>query len=388
MSLRGTSLRSRSRLACLTLVVGLAGGLIAPAAAASTSTPEPTATAVATSTPTATPTPTAVPTAAPTATPQPTGTATPTATATATATATPTATPTPVETPVTTPTASPAPIPGTVTFDGAISVSTAPGTITLAVPARSATGPVGAASIFYRIAQDGGVGVALDTVEQVPAEGLPPRIIEVALPYSDDWTVSVSTAVDGSVFQQTVTVLSAFDTCAAGLDRSQTNEPFTVDAVAGVGRIDVTVGALTLADCFDELEFRVLVKLADGNDEQEGVELGPLRSDSTFDGATVSGSFAPGRYFVVVLAGGVVDGESGGLFQVFAPSVNQPDDEREFLVVTAAKTTTTTATTTSGGTRLADTGSDAAGAATGAAALLLAGFTALVIARRRTAQRS
>ena len=84
----------------------------------------------------------------------------------------------------------------------------------------------------------------------------------------------------------------------------------------------------------------------------------------------------------------LLDGESEGLYQVFAPSVNQPADEREFLVVTGAKTTTTTATTTAGGTRLAATGSDAAGAATGAAALLMAGFAALVIARRRTAQRS
>ena len=384
MSLRGTSLRSRSRLACLTLVVGLAGGLIAPAAAASTSTPEPTATAVATSTPTATATATA------TATPEPTGTATPTPTPEPTGTATPTPTATPTVAPTTSPAPTPEPTaaPGTVTFDGEISLATAPGTITLSVPARSTAGSDGEGTISYTVLQAGGVGVALDTEERVSAEGLPARTIEVDLPYSADWTVTVTTSSEGVVFQQTVTVLSAFETCAAGLDRSQTNEPFTVDAVGGVGRIDVTLGALTVPDCFDGLEMLVLVKLADGNDDQEGVEIGRLRSDATFDGGTASGSFAPGRYFVVVFAIGVVDGESEGLYQVFAPSVNQPADEREFLVVTGAKTTTTTATTTAGGTRLAATGSDAAGAATGAAALLLAGFAALVIARRRTAQRS
>ncbi|QHC61939.1 hypothetical protein GSU69_04015 [Rathayibacter festucae] len=281
-----------------------------------------------------------------------------------------------------------------VSLDGEISIATAPGKLTLSVPPRASTGRYDEANIGYFVTQDNGVGVALDTVEQVPAEGLPARTIEVALPYTADWTVSVQTSgvnegveiFRSEILRETLRVQSAFDSCADGLDRSQANEPFTVDAVGGVGTIAVTVGALALPDCFDEVTLRVLVKKFNNDDEQEGVELGPLQSDATFDGATVRGSFAPGRYFVVVLVSAAVDGEYDGLFQVFDPSVNIADDQREPIVVTAAAASTATAT---GGRHLAATGVETAGAASGAAALLALGLVSLVAARRRrSAQQS
>ena len=509
MSLRGTTLRSRSRLACLTLAVGLAAGLLAPGAAASTLTaPEPSATAAAeataevTMTPTAESSPTAEPIAdldsARTATPEPVLTAGPVPSAAPTAaddtdpscpdgarpvdidfgaitvdwTASPgfasvalpeasfpdcaasadivlvaegpngeysggVGTTVPVErdgsAPQTALVAAPAgprtvlvvtklygkkdgalidlaseqwrSAPGTaldpsaaadaVTLDGEITVATSPSTITLSVPPRSSTGRYDEANIGYFVTQDNGVGVALDVVEQVPAEGLPARTIEVALPYSADWTVSVQTSgVDAGVeifrseiLRETLFVQSVFDTCAAGLDRSQSNEPFTVDAVGGVGTIAVTVGAFALPECFDEITLRVLVKKFTNDDEQDGVELGPLSSDATFEGATVRGSFAPGRYFVVVLASAAAGGEYGSLFQVFDPSVNIPSDQREPIVVTAAAGSTTapggTTATSAGGRHLAATGVDTAGAGTGALALLGLGALALVVARRR-----
>ncbi|QHC57907.1 hypothetical protein [Rathayibacter sp. VKM Ac-2760] len=273
-----------------------------------------------------------------------------------------------------------------VTVDGEISIATAPGTITLSVPPRASTGRYDEANIGYFVTQDNGVGVALDTVEQVPAEGLPARTIEVRLPYSADWTVSVQTSgvddgveiVRSEILRETLRVLSVFDSCADGLDRSQANEPFTVDAVGGVGTIAVTVGALALPDCFDEVTLQVLVKKFNNDDEQEGVELGPLQSDATFDGATVRGSFAPGRYFVVVLVSAAAGGEYGSLFQVFDPSVTIADDQRDPIVVTAAAASTAT-----GGRHLAATGVETAGVASGAAALLALGLVSLVAARRR-----
>ncbi|MCJ1672023.1 MULTISPECIES: hypothetical protein [unclassified Rathayibacter] len=404
MSLRGTSLRSRSRLACLTLVVGLAGGLIAPAAAASTSTPEPTATAVATSTPTATPTPTAVPTA----TPQPTGTAMPSATPTVTPTVVPTTTPSATPEPTTTPTATPEPtpaepqpaapgcdpfVPPALPFDAAaLTVDlTQPGTVTATVPPSELADCTDGSTIILAI-----MPTLTETTEDIASaevvvgdEGYAGGTLTVPVRTSREYTVTVTViqSVDGSPtwilepYTQVATLYATDLEACLGANRNYVVESLSgpVTATAGVRSVTVTVPEIGTIACVPRGEIRIFsfdYERPNELDDFTPVLLGTIPFDGGyFPGATRTFATTPGHNDVRVTIVGFVDGGETGREYV--------GDQIHLTVASGA------VTTTSGGSALAETGVETAGLASGAAALLALGLVSLVVTRRRrSAQQS
>ncbi|SMH45511.1 hypothetical protein SAMN06295885_2552 [Rathayibacter oskolensis] len=433
MSHRGAPLRSRSRLACLILAVGLSVGVLAPGAAASTSTPEPTVTATATATPTPTVTP--IPSATATAT----ATATPTAAPTPTADPTATAAPTPTETATTEPTAEPAPASpapsgeqtaapalsdsealdaclaangGTVARDvlGEVSVTLSGASPLVSIPPFDVADCLDRAEVrvwnldYERPTES---GYTLELLGVFPVEGTEFRGVTYgygALPAGDQGVlVTVAGFVGaaespfepiGDEVRLDVPVETpgapdadseAYAACVASnggqVVVSQSGE---VTASTTNGIMTVVVPAIETVDCLDSVTLVIWAADYDRPTEDHpfiAVRLDEIAIASPFyGGGTFSYPVTTGHIDAMVTVVGALGTAQGGLeYVTYRAHVTQPGEI----------TTTTASTTTRGGTRggptLASTGVETAGVASGAAALLALGLVSLVMTRRRRA---
>ncbi|MBF4462999.1 MULTISPECIES: hypothetical protein [unclassified Rathayibacter] len=379
MSHRGAPRRSRSRLACLTLAVGLAAGLLAPGAAASTSTPEPTVTA--TASPTATPEPTATPTGAPTpSTPEPTVAPTPTVS--------PEATPAPSAEP----SAAPAPVcdqsaPPALPFDAAaLTVDlSVPGVVTASIPPSELADCTDASTIILAI-----MPTYSETTDDIASaevgvteEGYAGGTLTVPVRTTREYTVTVTVIdyVDGAAlwilepYTQVQTLyVTDLDACL-GANNNYIVEALSgpVTATAGVRSVTVTVPEIGTIACVPRGEVRIWSFDYERPNELDGftpVLLGSIPFDGGyFPGATKTYATTPGHNDVRVTIAGFIDGGETGREFV--------GDQVHLTVASGA------ATTTSGGTTLAATGVETAGIGSGALVLLALGLVTLVVTRRR-----
>lgn len=380
MSHRGAPLRSRSRLACLTLAVGLAVGVLAPGAAASTSTPEPTVTATATATPSVSSTATPTPTAPPSPAPEPT------------ATATPTADPEAVPAPSAEPSAAPAPVcdpttPPALPFDAAaLTVDlSVPGVVTATIPPSELADCTDASTIILAITptdSDAADDIASAEVG-VTADGYAGGTVAVPVRTSREYTVTVTVIdyVDGAALwilepYTRVATLYATDLQAClGANGNYIVEALSgpVTATAGVRSVTVTVPEIGTISCVPRGEVRIWSFDYERPNELDGFT--PVLLDSIpfdggdFPGATRTYATTPGHNDIRVTIAGFVEGGETGREYV--------GDQVHLTIGSGA------ATATAGGSTLAATGVETAGVGSGALALLALGLLTLVVARRR-----
>ncbi|MWV49071.1 LPXTG cell wall anchor domain-containing protein [Rathayibacter sp. VKM Ac-2803] len=400
MPLRGSTLRSRTRLACLTLLVGLAAGALAPVSAASTLVPEPTPTAGAAAEPTS------APRSEPSATPAPGPIADPAVEPAPVASGLPTAvpeSPAPAVVGDTDPSCPDGERAVDIDFDAiTIDWTASSGSATVGLPEASFPDCAYSADITLVVeGPNGEYAGGIGTTVAVEREGSEPQTALVLAP-SGIRTVVVVTKLYGMKggsytdlaterwrSEPGVSAVDEWETCyystVGALDSSWAPPQFTV--VGDAGTVGVGVGAVVVPDCFDSQHIAVQEYQGWSHTRDilsgRGFALGSAEPPTDLSEVPTD----PGTYSYLLQVDGTVGGITRTLWTV---------GPIEDVVVTAraAPAATPSALPTAvappapakpghSGRTLADTGVETAGSATAAAALLALGLVGVLTARRR-----